>query len=64
MPVYQYKAISRDGKTRTGTRESGSRDEIAASLKEEGLFISDNSRMYIADAGLSRIIVANLVSGE
>ncbi len=41
MPVYQYKAISRDGKTRSGTRESSSRGEITAALKEDGLFVTD-----------------------
>ena len=63
MPVYQYKAISRDGKTRTGTRESGSRDEIAASLKEEGLFISD-IRPLTGDEATSRDFLPKFLAGR
>ena len=63
MPVYQYKAISRDGKTRHGTRESGSRDEIAASLKEEGLFITD-IRPLTGDEATSREFLPRFLAGR
>ncbi len=63
MPVYQYKAISRDGKTRTGTRESGSRGEIALALKEEGLFVTD-VRPLTGDNVASRDFLPKWLAGR
>ncbi len=63
MPVYQYKAITSDGKARDGSREAASRDEIATALKEEGLFVTDIRPITGEDAA-KRDFLPKWVSGR
>lgn len=41
MPVFEYKARDRTGKMVTATMEAASQRDVAASLREKGLFISE-----------------------